>query len=709
MSARKNEVDNSPWGKTSRFTFKNGTKRNGNHAILKEEKERFFNHGTLPKLRPQKSEKWLHKKSIPVDTELLQEATSVLNKVRDQFGNDGKFIEAAYGERIDVNRASEVIHNYLVEHGVDGMMSVYFSADLDCSGKMAWTGPLNKYNQPERRNFSMWVKTTNDNMYFRETGILNLTNHEIGTHFFRCINDGLQPWFSNRVKFGLHSFKSQALKDTEEGLASLNTAFESKVKFLWGPAMLYYTACMSLEMNFRELFDHLSIYTSDPEVRWKYVVRVKRGRGPTQLGGQGKDQCYFRGAVNILRNLDHINFNLLYAGKITVEDLPRVQRIARLECLKTPYFLKDMNSYRRHMRTLLRVNGISKSKPLLFREPEMKISRPKTPRASTSRDDKFKTFNGNNNNNRAVIKKSPRAQAIEARQRILSSKLLSKSKKNLLDESTSDDAVLELFHEDVSEEPEVILESENALTTPKEIDTNSTTSKSKEITVTQSQNSPRNIVPRKQFLTGRRKSDTFYSSLSKRASSDETNTNSSNSSDEETDLNDKLGWITAHRLPKLELNEFKSHEQPLNKKTSIRKEENKLTEQKAIVPSCSSNLHTPEYLPRNTTQQKTTTTTLTPPTPKLFEVHSKPTKKISPRNKKETTKPVKLSLQKNKSTTPSPIIGKKTPQSSRTSSAATVESKKSLKKNISLFFEELIPFVRSRRKRVLPLPFEKDE
>nr|XP_039274365.1 uncharacterized protein LOC120348313 [Styela clava] len=703
MSARKNEVDNSPWGKTSRFTFKNGTKRNGNRAILKEEKEKFFNHGTLPKFRPHRSEKWLHKKCVPVETELFQEATTILNKVRDQYSNDGSFIEAAYGERIDVNRASEVIHNYLVEHGVDGMMSVYFSDDLDCSGKMAWTGPLNKYNQPERRNFSMWVKTANDNMYFRETGILNLSNHEIGTHFFRCINDGLQPWFANRVKFGLHSFKSQALKDTEEGLASLNTAFESKVKLLWGPAMLYYTACMSLEMNFRELFDHLSIYTSDPEVRWKYIVRVKRGRGATQLGGQGRDQCYFRGAVNVLRNLDHINFNLLYAGKVTVEDLPRIQRIARLECLKTPYFLKDLNSYKRHMRNLLRINGIPKSKPLP-RELALKINPPKSARSSTAKEDKLKNYN--NNNSRVIIKKSPRAQMIEARQRILSSKLLSKSKRSLTDESSSDDKILELFHEDISEEPtDIDTEDKTKISYEPISDLNKSNDNVDSYTSSQVQDNCFDRIPRKQFLTARRKSDNYYSSVAIHiSSSDDSN---SSSSSEDLSRTERTGWIAAHRLPKLELTEFK-YETKTDEMRKTRKDK-QVTPLDAIVPSCASNLHMPqERIPRNITPAPTTTT-LTPPTPKMFEIHTKRAKKISPRGKEDTTTPVKLILRQNRSPTPSPKVGKKTPESSRTSSAATVKSKKSLSKNISLFFEELIPFVKSRRKRVLPLPFEKNE
>lgn len=56
---------------------------------------------------------------------------------------------------------------------------------------------------------------------------------------------------------------------------------------------------MSLEMNFKELYDHLQKYIADPELRWKYTLRIKRGRNPTQLGGHAKDQCYFRGSKYI--------------------------------------------------------------------------------------------------------------------------------------------------------------------------------------------------------------------------------------------------------------------------------------------------------------------------------------------------------------------------------------------------------------------------
>ena len=56
------------------------------------------------------------------------------------------------------------------------------------------------------------------------------------------------------------------------------------------------TACMSTEMSFKELFDHLAMYIYDPEQRWKQVVRAKRCLTDcSEVGGCGYDQCYFEG------------------------------------------------------------------------------------------------------------------------------------------------------------------------------------------------------------------------------------------------------------------------------------------------------------------------------------------------------------------------------------------------------------------------------
>ena len=53
------------------------------------------------------------------------------------------------------------------------------------------------------------------------------------------VNDGFQPWFSDRSKFGLRNLGGFEGQCTEEGLATINTALRGRVKLLWGAALAY--------------------------------------------------------------------------------------------------------------------------------------------------------------------------------------------------------------------------------------------------------------------------------------------------------------------------------------------------------------------------------------------------------------------------------------------------------------------------------------
>ena len=67
--------------------------------------------------------------------------------------------------------------------------------------------------------------------------------------------------------------------------------------------------------------------------------------------------CY-TGAVRILREAQDIDFKLLYAGKICTDELTRIRRIARRDCLRFPYFLKDVLSYKRILNEIATLNGL---------------------------------------------------------------------------------------------------------------------------------------------------------------------------------------------------------------------------------------------------------------------------------------------------------------------------------------------------------------
>lgn len=66
----------------------------------------------------------------------------------------------------------------------------------------------------------------------------------------RMTNDGLQPWFSDRKKFGLRPMSCRESSATEEGLATLNTVLNSRSKYLWKAALTYCEYQSSVVLRF---------------------------------------------------------------------------------------------------------------------------------------------------------------------------------------------------------------------------------------------------------------------------------------------------------------------------------------------------------------------------------------------------------------------------------------------------------------------------
>ena len=103
-----------------------------------------------------------------------------------------------------------------------------------------------------------------------------------GTHYLRGVNNNLQLWAGSdgRKQFGL-----KPANPTEEGLASLHSVLLRKQPFLWRAALLYYTVHHAANMSFRQLFSHIARFVQDPDVRWEYCLRAKRGQTDTSQPG----------------------------------------------------------------------------------------------------------------------------------------------------------------------------------------------------------------------------------------------------------------------------------------------------------------------------------------------------------------------------------------------------------------------------------------
>lgn len=105
----------------------------------------------------------------------------------------------------------------------------------------------------------------------------------IGTHYFRGINNLQQPWnsWTGRKKLEL-----KPNNPTEEGLASIHSVLFRKDPFLWRAALLYYTVYRASQMSFCELFRDIGKFVKDPNTRWDYCVRAKRGWTDTSQPGE---------------------------------------------------------------------------------------------------------------------------------------------------------------------------------------------------------------------------------------------------------------------------------------------------------------------------------------------------------------------------------------------------------------------------------------
>ena len=184
--------------------------------------------------------------------------------------------------------------------------------------------------------------------------------HEIGTHLLRMLNDNLQVWSGSSRK----SYRLSPHMATEEGLATLNTLVASNELSLRHSALNYWAVCQGARMSFSALFACLAPFLPDPTRRFRLCVRVKRGLVDTaKHGACTLDQNYFRGAVDLLRNLEHTDMRLLYCGQIARRDLldSRLRNVLTMHQTILPPFLRCSTATKDYMKRLVQIrqfNGV---------------------------------------------------------------------------------------------------------------------------------------------------------------------------------------------------------------------------------------------------------------------------------------------------------------------------------------------------------------
>ncbi|XP_037693009.1 uncharacterized protein KIAA0895 homolog isoform X1 [Choloepus didactylus] len=274
----------------------------------------------------------------------LKQSVNIMELTLQKYGSYEKFEQATGGSLLSKTRIWSHVRKYMMKEGCLGEIVVHLTEDLLSRASMTVVNGC--------PTLTINVSTA------REHWLEGMLRHEIGTHYFRGINNLQQPWnsWTGRKK---HELKPN--NPTEEGLASIHSVLFRKDPFLWRAALLYYTVYQASQLSFCELFKDIGKFVKDPNTRWDYCVRAKRGWTDTsQPGCFSKDQVYLDGILQILRYRDTIDFHLLTAlGKVSYEDVDRLKGLAVTENMRVPHFLQDHSRYREHLEKIMEVNELT--------------------------------------------------------------------------------------------------------------------------------------------------------------------------------------------------------------------------------------------------------------------------------------------------------------------------------------------------------------
>ncbi|KAG7500155.1 hypothetical protein JOB18_010576 [Solea senegalensis] len=274
----------------------------------------------------------------------LTQAVHIMELALQRYGSYEKFEQVTGGNLLTKSRIWHNVKKYMEKEGCVGEIVVQVTDDLLSRASMTVVN--------SRPTLTINISTA------REHWLEGMLRHEIGTHYFRGMNNCHQPWSSSA---GRKKHNLKPLNPTEEGLASIHSVLFRKDPTLWRAALLYYTVYQASHMSFSQLFHNLGRFVQDPNTRWDYCVRAKRGQTDTaQPGCFSKDQVYLDGILKILRYRDKINFPLLMAlGKVSFEDVDRLKAVAQTENLRIPHFMQDQARYAEQLKKIMAVNGLT--------------------------------------------------------------------------------------------------------------------------------------------------------------------------------------------------------------------------------------------------------------------------------------------------------------------------------------------------------------
>lgn len=161
-----------------------------------------------------------------------------------------------------------------------------------------------------------------------------LAQHEIGVHLVTTLNARLQPLRILEIGNPLNTMTQEGLAILSEYLSDNLTIKRLKILALRVVAV----QSMIKEKSFRRSFLMLKEeYGSSNDIAFAVCSRIYRG------GGFVKDYLYMQGFHKMLNAYENEpNFNLLFAGKTSIDYLPQISRLITKGILHEPQYVSDI-------------------------------------------------------------------------------------------------------------------------------------------------------------------------------------------------------------------------------------------------------------------------------------------------------------------------------------------------------------------------------
>ena len=280
----------------------------------------------------------------PVDTRFVKAALYIIGKSNEMN------VERTC-PLIDPPTLRNIVLNYL------SLMGLQDSVDVEISMSPVSVASVSRGTRPKVHISPLPVSVSI---------VKSVCAHELGTHLLRMLNDDHQMWGKGGRRA---AFSLKPHHNTEEGLACLNGLVffseNSSYPLLYHAALRYLAVVLAQESDFVDLFKQLSNHILDKEECFRFCARAKRGVTNTSIPGASGcmiDQSYLIGAIDILSNIESIDFVALYAGLIDREDCVRLKNVLRVEGIRLPPFLQSqarLAMYKKRLRQIAEVNNIA--------------------------------------------------------------------------------------------------------------------------------------------------------------------------------------------------------------------------------------------------------------------------------------------------------------------------------------------------------------